>query len=273
MIQYRYHTEDTIEHMENYLQEIHHQKDVFCWFCASKSTMTVCKALKKRRSLDKQEERESNPAWNNCSMAAKCHRLNEDKMLIESEIAQHLVDKLDFNFGKMHLMSHFSDHINQPRDRINVSSELPEHARMDFIQVYWQSNSLTAAVQSLRMNARKEVRQYRELNANTANQCREDDIPLNKAPLMWMMRNPWPEIKTLANLAKWCAMPKVELQNHIVWCSKIFTDFTDYINYDRYFSRLNTANYIQYNTVAIPVTSFQCDEQAVPMVCSTGSTR
>jgi len=36
--QYRYHTEATIEYMENYLEEFHHQKDVFSRFCVSKST-------------------------------------------------------------------------------------------------------------------------------------------------------------------------------------------------------------------------------------------
>jgi len=123
------------------------------------------------------------------------------------------------------------------------------------------------------MKARKEVFQYRELNGNTAKQRHDDDMPLTNAPIQRMMKNPRPEIKTLYDLAEWCAMPKGELQNHIAWCFKRFADFTDYVNHDQYFSCLNDANYIQYNAVAIPVTSFQCDEQAVHMVHCTGSTR
>jgi len=88
-----------------------------------------------------------------------------------------------------------------------------------------------------------------------------------------MMKNQRPEIKTLDDLAEWCAMPKGELQNHIAWCFKRFADFTDYINYDLYFSRLNDAKCMQYNIVAILVMSFHCDEQAVHFVCCTGSTR
>jgi len=88
-----------------------------------------------------------------------------------------------------------------------------------------------------------------------------------------MMKNPGPEVKTLDNLAVWCAMPTGELQNQIAWGFKRFADFTDYVDHDQYFSRLKDAKYIQYNPVEILVTSFQCNEQAVHMVRCTGSTR
>jgi len=80
-------------------------------------------------------------------------------------------------------------------------------------------------------------------------------------------------MKTLDDLTKWCAMPKEELQNHIAWCFERFADFTDYVDHDQHCSLLNDAKYIQDNAVAIPVTSFQGDEQAVQMVYCTGSTR
>jgi len=81
--------------------------------------------------LDNQKKRESDPTWNNLSAAAKRRRIGEDKTQIESEIAQHLVDKSDFNFVKMHLLNHFSDHMCQLGNLLNVSSELPEIAMMD----------------------------------------------------------------------------------------------------------------------------------------------
>jgi hypothetical protein len=97
--------------------------------------------------LDKQEEWESDPAWNNLSAAAKRRWVDEDKTQIESEIAQHLVDESDFNFVRMHLLNHFSDHICQLGNLFNVSSELPEKAMMDYKQVYRQSNRHEAAFQ------------------------------------------------------------------------------------------------------------------------------
>jgi len=93
MAQYRYHTEATIEYMGNYLKELHRHKDVFSWFQASKSTKKVLEALKKQLTLDKLKERESDPAWNNHSVAAKRRHVDEDKTQIESEITQHLVDE------------------------------------------------------------------------------------------------------------------------------------------------------------------------------------
>jgi len=68
-------------------------------------------------------------------------------------------------------------------------------------------------------------------------------------------------------------MPKGELQNHIAWYFNRFADFRDDVDHDLDFSHLNNAKYILYNAVAIPVTCFQCDEQAVYMVRCTGSTR
>jgi hypothetical protein len=135
--------------MENYLEEFHCHKDVFSQFRASKTTKKVLEALKMQLTLDKQEERESDHAWNNLSAAAKRCWVDEDKTQIESEIAQHLVNESNFNFVKIHLLNHFSDHIRQLGNLLNLSSELPEKAMMDLKQAYRQSNGHEAAFQIL----------------------------------------------------------------------------------------------------------------------------
>ena len=120
--QYRYHTEATIEYIENYLEEFHHHRNVLSRIGTSKSTKKVSEDLKQWLTLDKQEERESASAWNHHSVAAKHHRIDEDILQIQSGIAQHPVDKSDFNFEKMHLLNHFSDHIHQLGNILNASS-------------------------------------------------------------------------------------------------------------------------------------------------------
>jgi len=100
------------------------------------------------------------------------------------------------------------------------------------------------------------VFQYRELYANPAKHHPNDDMPLTKAPIKRMMKNLRPEVKTLDDLAEWCAMPKGELQNHIAWCFKRFAILTDYVDHNQYFNCLPDAKYIWYNPVAILVTSF-----------------
>jgi len=98
-------------------------------------------------------------------------------------------------------------------------------------------------------------------------------MPLSKVAIKRMMKTPRPEIKTFDDLAEWCAMQKGELQNHITWCFMGFANFTDYVDHSQDFSLLNNAQSIRHNPIAIPVMSSQCDEQAVQMVCCTGSTR
>jgi len=229
---YRYHTEATIEYMEHDPEEFHCHKDAFGVFSASKSTNKISEALKKQHTLDKQEEPESGPTWNNHSEAAKRCSVDEDETQIEAEIAQYLVDESDSNFVKMHLLNHFSDHICQLGNLLNASSELPERVMMDVKQAYRQSNRHDASFQIFRTKARKEVFQNPELNANAAKQHCDNEMPLMNVPLKRMMKYPQPEITTLDDLAEWCAMPKGELQNHIAWCFKRFADFADYVNYN-----------------------------------------
>jgi len=107
--------------------------------------------LKKQRTLDKQQNCESNPAWNNHSVAAKRCRVDDDKTEIRSEIPQHLVDESDFNFVKIHLLEPLSCHIRELRNHLNGSSELPDRAMMDLIQAYRQTNCHEATFQILRI--------------------------------------------------------------------------------------------------------------------------
>jgi len=194
-------------------------------------------------------------------------------MQIKGKIEQHLVNESDFNFLMMHFLNHFCDHIYPLGNLLNVSSELPEKAIMDLRQAHQQSNRHKAAFQILQMCARKEVFLYWDLNANASKQPCDGDMPLTKMSMKRMMKDSRPEIKTLEELAMWCPIPTWKLQNHIAWCLKRFPYFTECVDYDQYFSPLNDVNHIRYNAVAVSVTSFQCDEQAVHMVRCTGSTR
>jgi len=77
--QFQYHTEATIEYMENYLEEFHHQKDYFGRIHDSQSTKMVTEALEQHLTLGIHEERECDPARNNLSAAAKRPHLGADK--------------------------------------------------------------------------------------------------------------------------------------------------------------------------------------------------
>jgi len=68
----------------------------------------------------------------------------------------------------IHLLNHFSDHIHQLANLLNVSSELQGQAMMDFKQVYQHSNRPEVSIQLLQMNAQNEVFHYPQPTANAA---------------------------------------------------------------------------------------------------------
>jgi hypothetical protein len=70
------------------------------------------------------------------------------------------------------------------------------------------------------------------LNTDAENPCLNNEMPLTKAPINQIMKTLQPDIKTLDNLAKWCAKSKGELQKYIAWYFKRFADFTDYITHN-----------------------------------------
>jgi len=128
--------------------------------------------------LDKQEEYGSHQAWNIPSVAGKSRCVDEDTTRIESDITQHHADELGSNLVTMHLQNHFADHICQLGNFLNAHSELLERLMMDLVQAYHQSNCHEAACHILQTRTRKEVFQDQELNANTANQRRNYQMPL-----------------------------------------------------------------------------------------------
>jgi hypothetical protein len=118
--------------------------------------------------LDNYKEWERAPAWTNLSVAAKHRWVDEGEMPIKSYIPQHLVHESDFTFMKMLLLNHFSDHILQLGNLLNVRLKFPEKAGMDFEQGYHQSNRHQAAPHNLQTKAQNNLFHYQELNADAA---------------------------------------------------------------------------------------------------------
>jgi hypothetical protein len=126
----------------------------------------------------------------NLSSAGMSHHVDEKKMQIKSEIAQHVVDESDFNFVNMHFQNHLLYHIRQLGNHGNISSELPVKQGRHFKQRYQQSNSHKATYQILRTKARQMVFQYREIYTNNAQQRHENIMPLTNVPIKQMMNKP-----------------------------------------------------------------------------------
>jgi hypothetical protein len=194
-------------------------------------------------------------------------------MQIESEFAQHLGDRSDLKFVKLHFLNQISDHIRQLSHLLHASYAIPESAMMDLEQADRQLNHHEVTIIMLTTQNSEEAFEHQELNANAAKQYCSNDMPTTKAPVMRMMEILRPAIKTLHHLADWYAMPKRAPENHFACCFESFADITDYADHTQCFCLPNDAKYIWYIALAILATVLNYDELAVRLVHCSGSTR
>jgi len=107
MVQYRSHTPKTIAYMVEYLNRFHKIKDIFWEFRVSKRTRAKVNKQRKELRLGHQ------PAQSKRRVALSKRRrhLEEDRDQ-ENDLHMDMIHtEFHFNFDKMHLLSHFSDHI------------------------------------------------------------------------------------------------------------------------------------------------------------------
>jgi len=159
MAQYRSHTAETIQYMEDYAERFHETKDIFLEFRVSKRTQT--KADEQRRELRRQRtlvERSNGKSARRRILEQDREEENDQRMdLIHAES--------NFNFIKMHLISHFRDHIYQFGNIPMYSTEFGELAHKEQIKDGWRrSNKIDAARQILSSYGRQHAIRMRLLN-------------------------------------------------------------------------------------------------------------
>jgi len=150
MEQYQSHTRKTLACMEEYLDPFHRMKDIFLKFQVSKRTRA--KVHKQRNEL--QQER----AQSNMRVAqSKRRRPLEQGRDEENDLHLDMFHlESHFNFLKMHLLSHFSDHVRQFGNIPMYSTEIVELAHKKHIKDGWGcSNKHDVEQQILHSNGRQ----------------------------------------------------------------------------------------------------------------------
>ena len=159
MAQYRSHTPDTIAYMEEYLDQFHRMKDMFLEFRVTKRTQA--KVVKQRKEIRCQRalmrERVAISQW---------RRMCDNDRDEDDELRMAMIHgKSHFNFIKMHLLSHFCDHIRQFGNIPMYSTEIGEVAHKTEIKEGWrQSNKYHAARQIVHSYGRQHAIRMRLLN-------------------------------------------------------------------------------------------------------------
>jgi hypothetical protein len=162
MAQYRSHTDETVAYMDEYLNRFHQRKDIFLEFRISKRTQA--KADAQRRELQ-QRRTQANASLSNTKRRQVRHEDREE----ENHQRMDLIHaESHFHFIKMHLLSHFKDHVCQFGNIPMYSTEFGELAHKEQIKDGWRrSNKNDAARQILASYGRQHAIRMRLLNLDS----------------------------------------------------------------------------------------------------------
>jgi len=135
MAQFSSHTPETIAYMEEYLDQFHRMKDILLEFRVSKRTRA--KVDNQRKELRHQR------AQSNMRVAPSLRRRRvEDHRDEENELRMDMIHtESHFNFVKMHLLSHFSEHIHQFGNIPMYSTKFGELAHKKHIKNGWRHSN------------------------------------------------------------------------------------------------------------------------------------
>jgi len=173
MAQYRSHTSDTIAYMEHYLDRFNRMKGIFFEFRVTKHTLA--KVDEQRREIRHLRKRMSQPV-----APSKRRRIHDDDREEKHERRMDvIIRESHFNFIKIHLLSHFSDHIRQFGNIPMYSTEFGELAPMEKIKDGWRrSNKNDAARQMVHSYSRQHAIRMRVLNLESR-QHRSADLSVD----------------------------------------------------------------------------------------------
>jgi len=159
MAQYRSHRSDTIAYIEHYLNQFHRIKGIFLEFPVTKCTLA--KVDEQRREIRYQETQMSQPV-----APSKRRRIRDDVPEEEHERHVDLIHREShFNFIKIHLLSHLSDHLRQFGHIPMYSTEFGELTYKEQIKDGWrQSNKNDAVRQIVHSYSRQHPIRVRLLN-------------------------------------------------------------------------------------------------------------
>jgi len=159
MTQYRSHTSDTLAYVEHYLDPFHWMKGIFLEFRVTKRTLA--KVDEQRREIRHQTMQMSQPV-----APSKRLRIRDDQREQENVKLMDLIHReLHFNCIKIHLRSHFGDHIRQFGNIPMYSTEFGELAQKEQIKDRWRRlNKNDGAPQIVHSYSRQHAIQIKLLN-------------------------------------------------------------------------------------------------------------
>jgi hypothetical protein len=161
MAQYKSHTAETLNYMDQYLRDFHDHKQVFLEFRAYKAT--VAKAKEELRAL--RDEQQVRMAESQHTASSKRRAATENRQELLDAMEEIYQAESHFNFIKMHLLNHFRENVEKYGSLPMYSTEVGEASHRKQIKDGWQhSNHVNASMQILTYFARRHAIHLRKLN-------------------------------------------------------------------------------------------------------------
>ncbi|KAG0633524.1 hypothetical protein HOY80DRAFT_1104646 [Tuber brumale] len=172
------HTDETIQYLERYLKAFHDHKDVFKKYRKDKSTARKVREVTARiRSTN--HEVLNQHRLSGLTVTQRRRIADEQRQELEGVVADIYDEDVDFNFVKIHLLSHFADHIRRFGNIQMYSTESGETShKIKIKEGYRWSNKNDASYEILRTYARLDSFKILEMNISANDihpQCDEPE--------------------------------------------------------------------------------------------------
>ena len=142
MTQYDSHTDATVSYMQEYLRVFHEIKDVFLRLRAGKSAKTA--AAEAHKNLVKEQ---SQGSVNHFTSSEKA-KLRQENALERRELVDDMLkERAHYNFPKMHVISHYAEHIPKFGRLSQYSTEISECMHKGLKDAYRRSNKVQSTSQ------------------------------------------------------------------------------------------------------------------------------
>ena len=178
MAQYRSHTAETLTYLDDYLKRFHENKEVFLEFRQSKTSKRKADAQDKQlREQYAKDDANDISLWRGSSAKSKRQRLDiarkEERDARRVEIME---KESHFNYPKMHLVTHFHEHILRFGNLPIYSTEIGESShRTQIKEGYYHSNRNNYVHQILGYYGRHHAMHMRQENLRALMGDKETD--------------------------------------------------------------------------------------------------
>jgi len=164
MAQYRSHTPETIGYMDQYLRKFHDNLHIFSEFLATKKNHQSAKEPSRELAVKQREACQGKLEEYFQLSTTRRNTIASEERQERQQVVQEVLLQADFNFPKIHLLSHYNTQIRDFGSLPQFSTAVTEALHKPLKDAYGRSNHVNATEQILDTITREHTLRMRELN-------------------------------------------------------------------------------------------------------------